>query len=137
VAGEKLIEYNKNVKIKDGHSMAEWRVRLSGDESSLIELSKSSVSCNWKIVQDDDGKYYLESSEFESMTEEKDVRLHSINIIDILKWIGKLSINNFEPIQFAYVMGCLYKGLCPIHIVGSATTIYSAPSVLSTPLDFM
>ncbi len=115
--------------------MAEWRVKVSGNESILDDLSRSSISSEWIIVKEADGEYYLKSFEFESMTEEEDIRHRSIEIINILNGIGKLIINNFEPIQLDYVTEYRDDGLWSSYVVSDATLNYSAPSGFITPLD--
>ncbi|NWF78188.1 MAG: hypothetical protein HXY36_06410 [Chloroflexi bacterium] len=77
--------------------MPKWLVRLEGEKFDLEDLP--SLLCSPKhTVIEEDGLYYLESSDFDSLGSAYEVREHAIAIIKMLNGAMKLYIPSFRGV---------------------------------------
>ncbi len=77
--------------------MPNWLVRLKGEKFDLEELPSLLNSPELNIIEDN-GSFYLISSNFNSLKLAKDVRKQAVAIIEILNGAIKLLNNNFQGI---------------------------------------
>jgi len=81
--------------------MTEWLVRLKGHEFDLGELSDHFASAKCNVKKDDDGYYYLRSSDFDQMTEPDAVRGRALRLIELMNGAAKLHAGEgYRPVEF-------------------------------------
>jgi len=78
--------------------MAKWLVRLKGKKFDLEDLPRLLHSPEL-AVSEKNGFYYLQSSEFESLTSSDEVRKRGIDLIDKLNGAAKLHRDNFQDVS--------------------------------------
>ncbi|MBE0415062.1 MAG: hypothetical protein IBX36_00770 [Dehalococcoidia bacterium] len=78
--------------------MAKWLVRLKGEKFDLEDLPRLLHSPEL-AVSEENGFYYLQSSEFESLTSSDEVRKRGIDLIDKLNGAAKLYRGNFQDVS--------------------------------------
>ncbi len=79
--------------------MTEWLVRLQGHEFDLEELSNHFSSDDLNVRRDEDGRHYLRSSDFSSMTDPSPVRERALKKLDRMNGVTKfLSGSSYRPI---------------------------------------
>ncbi|MDD5509672.1 MAG: hypothetical protein PHI12_02495 [Dehalococcoidales bacterium] len=93
----------------------EWRVQLSGDKSDLEELAKSLNSDELKIWEDD-GKFILSSSDFDSLNESQDVRDNAEIKLNYINGCAKLKQSFQQPITIDGVESLSQDGKRSVYI---------------------
>lgn len=78
--------------------MTEWQVRLNGHEFDLEDLTHNKT-LEWSIIKKE-GRYYLKSTTFDSLTDADQVRKVATNILSKINGLAKLQITGFQPIEF-------------------------------------
>jgi len=82
--------------------MPEWLVRLEGEKFDLEDLP-SLLGSPENTVIEEDGSYYLKSSQFKSLGSADEVREHAIDMIKKLNGVVKLHIPSFRGVSEAGV----------------------------------
>lgn len=78
--------------------MSEWLVQLSGHKFDLEELPKLFSSPDLEVVEDK-GKYYLKSSEFNSLTDASKVRTKAKKSLEFINGAMKIKSSDFQPVS--------------------------------------
>lgn len=78
--------------------MPKWLVRIKGDTFDLEDLPALLRSPELTITKEN-GFYYLESSEFDSLTSADEVRERGVALIKMMNGAAKLYRNNFRDIS--------------------------------------
>jgi len=87
----------KNHK-KEEFTMPKWLVRLKGERFDLGDFPKLLRLPAVKVIEED-GSFYLESSEFDSLTSAEEVRERGRALIKLINGVTKLSRDNFLGIS--------------------------------------
>jgi len=74
--------------------MPRWLVRLEGEKFDLEDLPSLVCSPEYTVIEED-GLYYLGSSDFDSLGSADEVREHAIAIIKMMNGVMKLYIPSF------------------------------------------
>jgi len=77
--------------------MPNWLVRLKGEKFDLEDFSSLLRSPEHTVIEEN-GSYYLKSSDFDSLSSADEVRERAIAIIDMLNGAMKLHIHNFRGV---------------------------------------
>ena len=93
----------------------EWRVQLSGDKSDLEELAKSLNSDELKIWEDN-GKFILSSSDFDSLNDSQDVRDNAEIKLNYINGCSKLKQSFQQPITIDGIESLSQDGKRNIYI---------------------
>ena len=81
--------------------MGEWLVRLEGDKFDLEELVDHFTSADWNVKRDEDGYYYLKSSDFNDMIDSHEVHERALELIGIMNGAASHhSGGGFRPVEF-------------------------------------
>lgn len=83
--------------------MAEWLVQLSGEKFDLEELPKRFTSEKYRVIEED-GKYYIKSSEFNSFTNDSEVRKKAEELLELINGAVKIKMPNFKPVSLDAVI---------------------------------
>lgn len=83
--------------------MPEWWVSLKGNKFDLEDLVKLFHRPKLRI-KTENGNYYLESSDFDTMTESVDVQSHAGELIAIANGIAKVHSKNFDHVALGEVI---------------------------------
>lgn len=78
--------------------MPKWLVRLKGERFDLEDFPKLLRLSEVKVVEED-GSFYLESSEFNSLTSAEEVRERGRALIKLINGVTKFNRNNFVDIS--------------------------------------
>jgi len=78
--------------------MPKWLVRLKGERFDLEDFPKLLRLSKVKIVEED-GSFYLESSEFNSLTSAEEVRERGRELIKLINGVTKFNRDNFLGIS--------------------------------------
>jgi len=78
--------------------MGKWLIRLKGEEFDLEDLPALLHFPELAVVEEN-GFYYLQSSEFELLTSADEVREQGIALIEILNGAAKLHRDNFQDVS--------------------------------------
>lgn len=102
--------------------MAEWIVRLKGDNSYLQNLSHlfSSPELN---IKEENGEFYIRSSGFILLTDAIDVRARTIEILQSLKATMNLLYGNFQSVEDAGVIYVKDNGERQPYFIASGNVI--------------
>jgi len=109
--------------------MPKWLVRLKGDTFDLEDLPALLRSPELTITEEN-GSYYLESSEFDSLTYADEVRERSVALIKMINGAAKLYRDNFRGISEDGVIRIEDNGRRHHYIFAEA--VLTARSKLST-----
>jgi hypothetical protein len=102
--------------------MAEWLVRLKGHAFDLEELCDHFMSANLNVKKDDDGHYYLRSSDFDQMSEPDAVSERAQDLIAHMNGaVRLLSGVSYRPVEFDVVTRVDDDGKRHHHMTLSAT----------------
>lgn len=82
--------------------MAEWRIQLSGDKFDLDELPRWFTSEELK-VKEENGKYYLKSSELNLLTEASKVKEQAEKFLKFINGAGKIKDSKFKPVSIGRI----------------------------------
>jgi hypothetical protein len=77
--------------------MPNWLVRLKGEKFDLEDFPSLLRSPEYTVIEEN-GSYYLKSSDFDSLSSADEVRERAIAIIDMLNGAMKLHIHNFRGV---------------------------------------
>lgn len=83
---------------KEEFTMPKWLVRLKGERFDLEDFPKLLRSPEVKVVEED-GSFYLESSEFNSLTSAEEVRERGRALIKLINRVTKFNRDNFLGIS--------------------------------------
>ena len=78
--------------------MPKWLVRLKGERFDLEDFPKLLCSPEVRVVEEN-GSFYLESSEFNSLTSAEEVRERGRALIKLINGVSKFNKNNFLGIS--------------------------------------
>ena len=78
--------------------MPKWLVRLKGERFDLEDFPKLLCSPEVRVVEEN-GSFYLESSEFNSLTLAEEVRERGRALIKLINGVSKFNRNNFLDIS--------------------------------------
>ena len=78
--------------------MPKWLVRLKGERFDLEDFPKLLRLAKAKVVEED-GSFYLKSSEFNSLTSAKEVRERGRELIKLINGVTKFNRDNFPGIS--------------------------------------
>ena len=78
--------------------MPKWLVRLKGERFDLEDFPKLLRSPEVRVVEEN-GSFYLESSEFNSMTSSEEVRERGRALINLINVVAKFNRDNFMGIS--------------------------------------
>jgi len=78
--------------------MPKWLIRLKGERFDLEDFPKLLRLPEVKVVEED-GSFYLESSEFNSLTSAEEVRERGRELIKLINGVTKFNRNNFLGIS--------------------------------------
>jgi hypothetical protein len=95
--------------------MSEWSVRLKGDVFDLDELYDHFHSPERNVKKDEDGHYYLRSTDFDSLADENAVRARALELVERMNWAATFhSGNSYRPVEFDVVTRIDESGK-PVH----------------------
>jgi hypothetical protein len=77
--------------------MPEWSVRLKGHEFDLEELSDHFRSSERNVTKDEDGHYYLRSTDFDSMADDEAVRERALELVELMNRAAKFHAGDGLP----------------------------------------
>jgi hypothetical protein len=100
--------------------MTQWLATLKGHTFDLEELSDRFASAKCYVKKDDDGYYYLRSSDFDQMSEPDAVHERALRLIELMK--GLRSSTPEEAIGPSSSMRLLV-----LTTMGNATIILHCP----------
>lgn len=102
--------------------MPEWMVRLQGHEFDMEELSTHFTSAARNVKRDEDGYYYLRSSDFNKLTDPSAVRERALEMLGQMNGAVKLlSGGSYRPVEFDVVTEIDESGKRHHHVMLSAT----------------
>ncbi len=102
--------------------MTEWLVRLQGHAFDLEELSNHFTSADRNVNKDEDGYYYLRSSDFNLMSDSEAVRRRAQDLIERMNGAVKLLAGGgYRPVDFDAVIQIDDSGNRHHHITLSST----------------
>jgi hypothetical protein len=102
--------------------MTEWLVRLKGHVFDLEELSDRFTSADRNVKKDEDGHYYLRSSDFDQMSDPDTVSERAQDLIAYMNGAVKLlSAVSYRTVEFDVVTRVDDSGNRHHHITLSAT----------------
>ncbi len=102
--------------------MTEWLVRLKGHEFDLEELSDHFTSADRNVKKEEDGYYYLRSSDLNELDEPDAVRERAFKFIELVNGATKLyTRGSYRPVEFDVVTRIDDSGNRHHHITLSAT----------------
>ena len=78
--------------------MPKWLIRLKGERFNLEDFPKLLCSPEVRVVEEN-GSFYLESSEFNSLTLAEEVRERGRALIKLINGVSKFNRNNFLDIS--------------------------------------
>jgi len=78
--------------------MPKWLVRLKGERFDLEDLPKLLRSPEFRVIEENDS-FYLESSEFNSLTLAEEIRERGRALIKLINGVSKFNRNNFLDIS--------------------------------------
>lgn len=79
--------------------MAQWMIKLVGDELDLKDVSKLYAEPECRVARDDDGVFYLTSDVFASMAGSGDVEAAGHELLVYVNAITSLRNSGFQPIS--------------------------------------
>jgi len=77
--------------------MPKWLVKLKGEKFDLEDLSSLPRLSELSVIEED-GSYFLQSSEFDSLTSADEGLKRGIELIEILNGAAKLNRDNFHDV---------------------------------------
>lgn len=84
--------------------MPEWSVRLKGHEFDLEELSNHFHSPERNVTKDEDGHYYLRSTDLDSMTDDQAVRERALELVELMNRAMKFRVGEgYQPVELDVV----------------------------------
>jgi hypothetical protein len=102
--------------------MPEWLVRLQGHEFDMEELSTHFTSAVRNVERDEDGHYYLRSSDFNKTTDSEAVRERALTILGYMNDAMTLyTRGSYRPVQLDVVTQIDARGQRHHHITLSST----------------
>jgi hypothetical protein len=97
-------------------------VRLKGPAFDLEELSDRFTSADRNVTKDEDGYYYLRSSDFDQVSDPDAVRERAFRLIELMNGATKLYTGgSYRPVEFDVVTRVDDDGKRHHHITLSAT----------------
>lgn len=103
--------------------MTEWLFRLKGHPFDLEELADQFTSADRNVKKDQDGYYYLRSSEFKNLTDSEAVRERGSELLGYMNSAMKLFFGpSYRPVEFDTVTRIDEDGQ-RYHTVGSSIWI--------------
>jgi hypothetical protein len=102
--------------------MTEWLVRLKGHEFDLEELCDHFTSADRNVKKEEDGYYYLRSSDFDQMSEPDAVSERAQDLMERINGAAKLlSGVSYRPVEFDVVIRVDDDGKRHHHMTLSST----------------
>ena len=116
--------------------MGKWLVRLKGEKFDLEDLPALLQSLELTIIEEN-GFYYLQSCEFESLTSADEVHKQGTALIKILNGVAKLHRDKFRDVSEDGIT-CIEDGGSlhhHVHLSGTLTmrAKLSANAIVTTP----
>jgi hypothetical protein len=84
---------------EDGPSEPRWRVQLAGHEFDLEDLPQWFTSPRLKVVRESDATYWLESADWDHLTEAVGVRAEADRLIPGLNGAARLLKSSYRNVQ--------------------------------------
>lgn len=106
--------------------MAQWMVKLAGDELDLKDVSKLYTEPQCWVARDDDGAYYLTSDVFDSMDGGGDIEAAAHELLVYVNALTSLRNSGFQPISVDGVYSLNDDGTKAHHVLLRATMSASA-----------
>ncbi|HXQ72429.1 MAG TPA: hypothetical protein VN844_18175 [Pyrinomonadaceae bacterium] len=78
--------------------MANWMIELGGERFDLQELIRIKSLPDIQVLEED-GRFYLTGSDFNSFIEARDVLTHARDTLRIINGIAQLEIQNWENVE--------------------------------------
>lgn len=80
--------------------MPEWSVRLKGHAFDLEELSDHFRSPERNVRKDEDGHYYLRSTDFDSVADDQAVHERALELVERMNWSAKFHTGDgYRPVE--------------------------------------
>lgn len=123
--------------------MGRWLVRLKGDKFDLEDLPALLHPPELAVIEEN-GSYYLQSSEFESLTSADEVRKHGIALIEIINGAVKLHRGDFCNVSEDGITRVEDNGKCHRYLFaeagifrmrGKATLTVTTPNGVERKID--
>jgi len=112
--------------------MIEWLVRLKGHQFDLEYLSTAFDSPKWRVTEKE-GCHYLQSSDFDVLTDAGEVRLHAQNLLQFMNGAAKIQHGRYQPVEVDAVSQVNEDGTRHIFIAAVGTIVArSRASAIST-----
>ena len=85
--------------------MPEWSVRLKGHAFDLEELSDHFRSPERNVRKDEDGYYYVRSTDFNSMADDQAVCGRALELVELMNRAAKFHAGNgYRPVELDVVI---------------------------------
>lgn len=116
--------------------MPEWSVRLKGHEFDLEELSDHFRSPERNVKKDEDGHYYLRSSDFDSLADDQAVRERALELVELMNRAAKFHAGDgYQPVELDVVTRVDKSGKRMHHItssvqIGGRSRVSAKPTVI-------
>lgn len=116
--------------------MPEWSVRLKGHAFDLEELSDHFRSPERNVRKDEDGHYYLRSTDFDSMADEETVRECALDLVELMNRAAKFCAGDgYQPVGLDVVTRIDESGKRMHHItssvqIGGRSRVSAKPTVI-------
>jgi hypothetical protein len=102
--------------------MARWQVELTGHSFDLEELPRLFTAPELRVVEDD-GRYFLEAKQFETLTEGQAVDAAARELLPRIIGIAKLSDRSFRSVETGGIRERDTEGKTRHHLVIHASTM--------------
>jgi hypothetical protein len=80
--------------------MPEWSIRLTGHAFDLEELSDHFHSPERNVTKDEDGHYYLRSTDFDSMADDQAVHERALELVELMNQAAKFHAGDgYRPVE--------------------------------------
>jgi hypothetical protein len=84
--------------------MPEWSIRLTGHAFDLEDLSDHFHSPERNVTKDEDGHYYLRSTDFDSMADGEAVRERALELVELMNRAAKFHAGDgYQPVELDVV----------------------------------
>src|SRR5215207_384858 len=85
--------------------MPEWWVRLKGHAFDLEELSDQFRSPERNVTKDEDGHYYMRSTDFNSVADDQAVRERALELVELMNRAAKFHAGDgYRPVELDVVI---------------------------------
>lgn len=85
--------------------MPEWSVRLIGHAFDLEELSDHLRSPERNVIKEEDGHYYLRSTDFDYLADDQAVRERALELVELMNRAAKFhSGDGYQPVELDVVI---------------------------------